>query len=58
MKKVAQLNTLLQNAVSRYNDLISLGNIPEASKYLHLINKYNSILSDIEKYGKSDYITL
>ena len=58
MKKVTRLNTLLQNAISRYNDLISLGNITEASKYLHLINKYNGILSDIEKYGKSDYITL
>lgn len=57
MKKLAVL-TRLQHAVSRYSDLISLGNITEASKYLHLINKYNGILSDIDKSGKSDYITL
>lgn len=58
MKKQANLNTLLQNAISRYNELISKGDITGSSKYLHLINKYNGILSDIEKYGKSDYITL
>ena len=58
MKKQAILTRLLQNAISRYDELISKGDITEASKYLHLINKYNGILSDIEKYGKSDYITL
>lgn len=58
MKKQAILTRLLQNAISRYDELISKGDIPEASKYLHLINKYNGILSDIEKYGKSDCITL
>lgn len=58
MKKQANLNTLLQNVVIRYREFISKGNTTEASKYLHLINKYNGILSDIEKYGKSDYITL
>lgn len=58
MKKQAILTTLLKNAISRYGELISKGDITEASKYLRLINKYNRILSDIEKYGKSDYITL
>ena len=58
MKKLAILTRLLQHAVARYSELISKGDITEASKYLHLINKYNGILSDIEKYGKSDYITL
>lgn len=58
MRKVNQLKTLLQNAIIRYNDFISEGEITKASKYLALVSKYNGILSDIERYGKSDYITL
>ena len=58
LKKASQIKSMLNHAVSRYQELVNEGKYIDASSHLHLINKYNTILSDIDNSGKSDLVTL
>ena len=56
--KIQRLNRMLQFAAVRYQEEVAADNLNKANDYLYLINKYNSILTDIETKGYSEYVTL